>query len=684
MKKSLLLLPLVAMTLVGCDPIEEELGSLVDIEVASGLKTEYVQYTIVDLDEISITATFENKAITVTGDELTFNPETLDTTALGEFEITISYLTESVIWNYSVVEYDEIDNISAPSFVTDYFANIEASGDPLNKRNEFMDREQGYYVGDDNPFKFFPTIYAYDSEDQSMEVTAYHSVSVIKERRANEWVELTGAELQSVVAIDDFASTYDFTEEAVGKSYQLTVRPYGEEYATADKFKTSFEFNVADGYNVYKQDDLSIYNNINPLWDAYRATKGISQVAINGLFLHNDIAIERSKLPDGFFYMEGDSDIRSSDSDYSRALGSLRDNVDIYHRDILPGESFVFNGNYFSLDYSSLPYVARESGRIDAEPGSVISHATVIKAGEREKYDQTTIDLGDFTMRNMRIIGNANRSEEPELSGGAIFTKMLSVDSHLYNLIGTQCFTFILTEYWGPNAIIEKTRGYDSYSSMLYNWGTEDLQIIDSEFIYAGGPIIIADHVYPDANGAGGFPSGTVTTNTVMESIVTGNEGWFRLVHAEVALPSIIGLGEQVLPNYGTNSITKLVDINGVDVPHFNLVGVIKDGSAAEPSTSKISGSMQVDDGAALDFNGEFMSSAAIYPPAMPRFESSDGQRALFNGNYLVNTNNQPITPTGSNYFTGPYLNVYVSVGTTDLNDYTAGFMGLVFGLLER
>ncbi|MFA5443319.1 MAG: hypothetical protein WC286_05590, partial [Bacilli bacterium] len=158
MKKSLLLLPLVAMTLVGCDPIEEELGSLVDIEVASGLKTEYVQYTIVDLDEISITATFENKAITVTGDELTFNPETLDTTALGEFEITISYLTESVIWNYSVVEYDEIDNISAPSFVTDYFANIEASGDPLNKRNEFMDREQGYYVGDDNPFKFFPTI----------------------------------------------------------------------------------------------------------------------------------------------------------------------------------------------------------------------------------------------------------------------------------------------------------------------------------------------------------------------------------------------------------------------------------------------------------------------------------------------------------------------------------------------
>ena len=97
---------------------------------------------------------------------------------------------------------------------------------------------------------------------------------------------------------------------------------------------------------------------------------------------------------------------------------------------------------------------------------------------------------------------------------------------------------------------------------------------------------------------------------------------------------------------------------------------------------------MQIDDGAALDFNGEFMSAVSSYmPPAMPRFESSDGQRALFDGEKLVDVFNQPILPlsvSGSNYFAGPYLNVYVSMGTTDPTNFDAGFMGLLFGLLER
>ncbi|HOC80719.1 MAG TPA: hypothetical protein PKK21_02440, partial [Bacilli bacterium] len=218
MKKSLLLLPLVAMTLVGCDPVVEDYGALLDIEIASGLQEEYVQYTVVDLSEISVTATFEKKVLTVEGADLTFDPETLDTAVLGEFEITVTYLTESVVWTYSVVEYDEIDNISAPDFVVVYNANIEEK-DLANKRNEFMDREQGYFVGDDNPFKFFPNIYAYDSEGEEMEVTAYHSVSLVQEKRGEEWVTLSGAELDSIVAIDDFASTYDFTEEAIGNTY---------------------------------------------------------------------------------------------------------------------------------------------------------------------------------------------------------------------------------------------------------------------------------------------------------------------------------------------------------------------------------------------------------------------------------------------------------------------------------
>lgn len=678
MKKSLLILPLVAVSLAGCNPPTDssDNGQLLDLIVLSGLKDEYVQDTIVDLSKVSVSATYENATITINGNDLTFDPAILDTSELGEFEITISYLTESVVWPYSVVQYDEIDNIGAPEFVTIYQANI-AQKSEANKRSEFMDREQGYAVGDDNPFIFFPTIYAYDSNGDEMEVTAYHSSSLIQEKNGAEWVTLSGAELDAVVAIDDFASTYDFTEEAIGHTYRLTVRPHGEEYATQAKFATSFEFTVQDGYNAYTQDDLTHYDNMNvDRWNAYRTEKGITQVALNGLFLHNDIKIERENIPDGFFYMEGDADVFPTDSDIDRVYGSLRDGVDIYHRDILPGESFVFNGNYFNIDYSSLPVVVRESGRIDAEAGLVISHATFIKAGNR----QTGEDLGDYTMKNLSIVGNANRTEEKVKSGGAIFTKLLSVDSHIYNMIITQCFTAILTELDGPNAIIEKTRGYDSFSSMLYNWGTDNLLIKDSEFIGAGGPIIITDHVSPGVGGAGGNPPHTKVENSVMESFVTGGENWFRLVHADTAVPGILGIGQGVLPAYGTNTIIKMININGTNIPHFSLVAVVKDGAAASPTSTVINGTFQIDDGVALDFAGPFMSGVDVFPHAMPRFQSTGGQVALFDGQKLVDATNTPIMPyqyTNTNYFTGDYMNLYYNIGSGD------GFMGLVFGLVD-
>jgi hypothetical protein len=53
----------------------------------------------------------------------------------------------------------------------------------------------------------------------------------------------------------------------------------------------------------------------------------------------------------------------------------------------------------------------------------------------------------------------------------------------------------------------------------------------------------------------------------VLESLVSGNENWFRLVNATAAVPGIVGLGEELLPNYGTNTITKKIEISGVQVP---------------------------------------------------------------------------------------------------------------------
>lgn len=166
-----------------------------------------------------------------------------------------------------------------------------------------------------------------------------------------------------------------------------------------------------------------------------------------------------------------------------------------------------------------------------------------------------------------------------------------------------------------------------------------------------------------------------------MESFVSGNENWFRLVSATAAVPGIVGLGQNLLPVYGTNTITKMININGTDVPHFNMIGLVKDGSAAAPTSTKINGTFQIDDGVALDFSGPFMTAVAPYfPVTAPRFQSSGGQSALFDGEKLVDGTNNSITPyayTNTNYFTGDYMNLYYNIGAGE------GFMGMVFGLVD-
>ena len=145
-------------TLAGCTPTKDE--ELVSISVKSGLKEDYQAGETVDLKAVEVDALYDdNSKKVIKGKDLTFSPVKLDTEVLGEGEITITYLTKSVVWKYFVSETFEIDNLSAPKFVSDYFANI---GEKENKRAEFMDREQGYHVGSDNEFVFFPIVNAYN------------------------------------------------------------------------------------------------------------------------------------------------------------------------------------------------------------------------------------------------------------------------------------------------------------------------------------------------------------------------------------------------------------------------------------------------------------------------------------------------------------------------------------------
>lgn len=603
-----------------------------------------------------------------------------DSSASGETSETSEGSSEIPIED----QYD-IENVGAPEFVTDYYGNIDEKD---NKRNEFMDREQGYAVGADNEFKFFPELYAYDQQDQPVELTKYPIVSILEQKVVGNYVTLAGAALRDIVTIDEENATYKFSEEAVGHEFRLTVRPRGAKYATLERFKVEFEFKVVAGFNVYTQEDLHHYDNMNEQWASYRTEKGLVQKEISGIILQNDIKVVANDLPSGFFYLEGDEDVKTGDADYSRVIGSIRDFSSLYSRAIGEDEDFVFNGNYFNIDFSEMPYVVREGsgGRIDAEPGKVVSHATLLTAGAAEGLEEDE-KVGKFTLKNVSLKGNANRTEEGEKSGGLIFNKMWKTNAHVYNNIATQSFTFYFAELNTPSLLIEKTRAYDSFSSMLYSWGGADFEIRDSELIGAGGPIIIADHVGPGSDGTEGYPSNTLITNSVVESLVSGTENWFKLVDATTAATQLRDLG-MAFPLLGKNGILESKMINDIEVPHFNLIAVMKSSEAQGPTSDKIRGTFQIDEGEKLDFDGLFIQTSIAHGISLkaPRFQSTGGEVAIFAGPELgfIDLYGQPIpTPEGGkNHFSGDYINLYLNIDLGE--DRTSdGFMGIVFGLID-
>ncbi len=666
---------LILTVLTGCKPETPE--ELVSIAVKSGLKHDYQAGESVDLKTVEVDATFENSTKVIKGKDLTFNPTKLDTEVLGEGELTITYLTKSVVWDYFVSDTYEIDNLSAPKFVSDYYANIS---EKTNKRNEFMDREQGYHVGADNEFVFFPQVNAYNYRGDEVVLDELMMEVTLEEKTTlGGYTLLSGSALDQVVTINNLKGRYQFHAPALDKEYRLTVRPAGEEYADDDVYETSFEFKVVAGFNVYTQDDLSHFDNVGTPWSAYRTSHNLEAKNINGLIFHNDLKLEAANLPDGFFYKQGDEDLKTSDSDYERTLDSLRDSISLYQRDIRPSETFTLNGNYFNLSYVDLPVVTRDSGKITGE-GLVVSHASIFQAGVTSKYTDNPTEQGQFIMKNLSVTGNANRSEVGVKSGGAIFNKISSVKAHIYNTIVTQSFTAHFPKYHSTETIVEKSRGYDSFSSLFYSWGAPNFIIKDSEFIGAGGPVIITDHVDGNKTTAeGGHVAHTHVINSVLESYVSGNENWFQLVGASAVAPLIAELGQKLLPAYGTNTIGKNVEINGKDVFHFNLISILKAGAVAGPTSTPIRGSFTIDDGVKLDFEGPFMQAAAPFPVSAPRFQSSGGQVALYDGTKLLGADGSPVAPyamTQTNYFTGDYMNMYYNIGGG-----STGFMGLVFGL---
>ena len=536
-----------------------------------------------------------------------------------------------------------------------------------NKQTEFSDLTRQYVVGDDNRINVKPKVIFKDSSGiPTTQVDNWKYIIDVQILNDDQFVSLGEEDLQTYLELVDKTNCdLDFKETAIGHTFKVVVTPDGltpKQKENITRYQTEITFDVIDGYNVYNAKELSYMNRYidsfkgdREAWAEFKTSNGLdAELQTNALIIHDDINVTKSDVPSKFFYNEEDSD---------RAIGSLRDNVDIYTRYFGKDNQFTIYGNYFTLSFASFPYVTREGGKPTPE-GKVISHANLFRAdaeNEAESHDATC----KFVMRDLNLIGNAPKQENTILGGGLIMNKSHNVDALMENNLSRTWFITYFSERDYCNYTINKCKAYDNFNSFIYNWGAT-LIANDSEFVGAGGPVIIQDHVDNDSTtGEGGSVGKATFTGCKLESRVAGTEGWFDLVGASGVVPQIKTLNA-AFTNFNANFTFKQNDVE-----MLNLISVNKSGSAQGLTTGqKIKGSVKIDDNPAFDF-GEtnpylagFIDQVTSQSQVAPIFQSTGAANAFayFNGTCLVDAqlNELNTVEAATNpIFQGDYLAIY-------------------------
>ena len=485
-------------------------------------------------------------------------------TRVGEGEATIiaRHIDSNKVVTCNVyVTANSIYTIRGSQPAANYASYIKNKGAKSNTLEEFVAHDLEYKVGDDNPLSFAPVLSLYkghDLVDQSL-YTGGYSVKVEKKVNASYVV----APSSEYVATTSDASI-DFDASAIGNSYKISVYPLQIDEDEIEEETQTYLVDVIDGYNITKEEEFSMLDttgndfvyetggdlkNTKSQWEAYKEAHGIDKnLHPSTMILHKNLNINKSAIPSNLFYNESDAVAGEwNELERSRSIGSLKDRVYLYAK-TTAGNVNIF-GNYFTIDWSTLPLVSRPDGVSQTEK-KLNSHSSFVR-----------LYAGSLNVEDVNIIGNshvAKTDDDIKFDGGIIGFKFCdnSVSGTFKNILEHGCYIGLMSE-GGTSAdpagiSVENSKFYDNNNCFLYNWGGP-MTAKNSLFEGCGGPVVIQDHTgvnvdVPDPNfhefGPGqylmhGHVPQTVFEDCTINNYVIGTESWFKSFGADMIAPTI-------------------------------------------------------------------------------------------------------------------------------------------------
>ena len=533
---------------------------------------------------------------------------TIDTSTTGTKKLTVTYLDCSVDITIEVVdvtgEIGDIFGIELPD-------SIVARN---SYKNNFMAKNEPYVVGDDNPYLFYLNVLILDKNDDLLDVDGRSVETIAKIYLVGKDGEtlLEGDALTAMVAVDSKKNTYDFTEDAVGKTFRIEIKPKENYYGTATKSHT---VTVVDAYNIYDAKELNLISNFdydinsNEVEGYLSSQKVINEFLntndivrpegdINGIVLHSNITIEMTDIPSEFYYTytkNGQEKTEFYDFTY------------VYYRAVsVDAPVFSMYGNYYTLYSYGLPCIV-ENGIVNND--DAFSSAALF----RFRYDSfdpehpLTVDYTNDNyhvyVKNMAFRDNDPNSNDQAASErhmrGLYGLQATMINFHMYNsnmeafyisLDINGDYTYMNLDscklynawqghifVWNKNHVAEDTSTTDQKPHA--NYQTNKINITNSSLTKCGGPVILAQTDMLDTGKeCYKYASIDVVVDeaSVLESYVTGQEAWFVAVNQTPLAMQIMAMNQLIQGTAGAFGMNASYTTNNVidGVNTINLVFV--------------------------------------------------------------------------------------------------------------
>ncbi len=492
---------------------------------------------------------------------VTTNVDLISTSVAGEKNLTFTYDNVSVTVPITVLEQVQKQNLNRyalPAFYSNVAATTDdAAGTNSQNRDIFMKGFETYKVGDDNAFEFQPDATTLVSTTQAVPVTV----------RTTFTLKMKGASgnFESVENVENYVTTnpllpnyYDFTEEAVGKVFKLTITPDTNYYTLAGGGDSEIEatIEVVDGYNVYNQIGLSVFDNLNPKhWQEVKTAAGTlrwddkplvdyniiktgdpKNAPVKNIVLHSNITIDPDQLPDSYFWQETDAQYQTvsnilttnnlPDKVKNNLKGSLKDgfNEGQYYKfddtssgaleeeaktsvnmqkGVYVSTGTGIMGNFHEITYKTSG--AKHSlytvydGKTSTGSAFPLSHWSLFKYGKATTAGVEIVNGGHPTVSDLRILGQSPRvaatdGEPAHLMAFNTCTK----DVTLKNAIVSRLFVVVLGDQ------VSSTSGGDPATSTSSGVNVSDSKFYDiysNMFYLWRATIDVKNSIMEDAGG---------------------------------------------------------------------------------------------------------------------------------------------------------------------------------------